>query len=56
MFDPFCGSGTSGVAARELDRFFIGAEMDQEFAKLAERRIRATKRGEVLRALSDLNA
>ena len=26
LFDPFCGSGTSGVAAKELGCFFVGAE------------------------------
>ena len=26
LFDPFCGSGTTGVAGKELDRFFEGAE------------------------------
>ncbi|HZC85292.1 MAG TPA: site-specific DNA-methyltransferase [Rubrobacter sp.] len=26
VFDPFCGSGTSGVAAKELGCFFVGAE------------------------------
>jgi site-specific DNA-methyltransferase (adenine-specific) len=48
VFDPFCGSGTTGVAAKELDRFFVGAEMEEEFAELAARRIRATERGSVL--------
>ena len=24
VFDPFCGSGTTAVAAKELDRFFAG--------------------------------
>jgi site-specific DNA-methyltransferase (adenine-specific) len=24
VFDPFCGSGTSGVGAKELGRFFVG--------------------------------
>ena len=51
VFDPFCGSGTTGVAAKELDRFFVGAEMDREYAELAERRIRTAVRGEVLREL-----
>jgi site-specific DNA-methyltransferase (adenine-specific) len=48
VFDPFCGSGTSGVAAKELDRFFVGAEREQEYAELATRRIAAAMRGEVL--------
>ncbi len=53
VFDPFCGSGTSGVAAKELGRFFVGAELEEEFAQLAQRRIRATVRGSVLREISE---
>jgi site-specific DNA-methyltransferase (adenine-specific) len=49
VFDPFCGSGTTGVAAKELERFFVGAEMEREYAELAARRIGAATRGEVLR-------
>jgi site-specific DNA-methyltransferase (adenine-specific) len=45
VFDPFCGSGTTGVAAKELDRFFLGAETKREYAELAERRIGAAERG-----------
>ena len=52
VFDPFSGSGTTGVAAKELDRFFVGAEMEQEFAELAARRIGAAVRGGVLREIS----
>ncbi|HEX6709844.1 MAG TPA: site-specific DNA-methyltransferase [Rubrobacter sp.] len=52
VFDPFCGSGTTGVGAKELGRFFVGAEMEEEFAELAARRIRATERGSVLREIS----
>ncbi len=48
VFDPFCGSGTTGVAAKELDRFFVGAEAERGFAELAERRIGAAERGIVL--------
>ena len=33
VFDPFCGSNTTGVAARELSRFFAGAEFEEEFAE-----------------------
>jgi site-specific DNA-methyltransferase (adenine-specific) len=51
VFDPFCGSGTSGVAAKELGRFFVGAEKEGEYAELAGRRIGAVVRGEVLREI-----
>jgi site-specific DNA-methyltransferase (adenine-specific) len=53
VFDPFCGSGTTAVAAKELGRFFVGAELEEEFCELAEQRIRATVRGSVLRELSE---
>ena len=52
VFDPFSGSGTTGVAAKELDRFFVGAETEREYAELAERRIGAAVRGRVLRDLA----
>lgn len=53
VFDPFSGSGTTAVAAKELDRFFVGAEMEEEYARLASRRIRAAERGRVLREISE---
>jgi site-specific DNA-methyltransferase (adenine-specific) len=52
VFDPFCGSGTTGVAAKELERFFVGVEMEEEFVKIAARRIGGTERGSVLREIS----
>ena len=54
VFDPFSGSGTTGVAAKQLDRFFVRVEKEAEYAELAERRIGATVRGEVLRALHEV--
>ncbi len=53
VFDPFTGSGTTAVAAKELNRFFVGAEMEREYAELAERRIRAAERGCVLRDIAE---
>lgn len=52
VFDPFCGSGTTGVAAKELNRAFVGAELEENFCELAQRRIRAAERGGVLREIS----
>src|SRR5665809_19706 len=54
VFDPFCGSGTTGVASKELGRFFVGAEKEEQYAELAGRRIGAAVRGRVLRELPDL--
>ncbi|MGF1471947.1 MAG: DNA-methyltransferase [Rubrobacteraceae bacterium] len=56
IFDPFTGSGTTAVAAKELNRTFIGAELEREYAELARRRVAATERGGVLREISALRA
>lgn len=40
VFDPFMGSGTTGVAAKNLNRDFIGIEMDEGYFKIAENRIK----------------
>lgn len=53
VFDSFCGSGTTAVAARELNRSFAGAELEEEFAKLVARRVAATKRGSMLREIAE---
>ena len=39
VVDPFCGSGTTGVACMRLGRRFIGIEKDAEYADLARRRL-----------------
>lgn len=38
IVDPFCGSGTTGVAALRLGRRFIGIERDSGFAAIARAR------------------
>jgi site-specific DNA-methyltransferase (adenine-specific) len=40
VLDPFMGSGTTGIAAKNLNRNFIGIELDPEYFKIAEKRIR----------------
>jgi len=39
VFDPFMGSGTTGKMAKQLNRKFIGIELDTEYFKIAEKRI-----------------
>jgi site-specific DNA-methyltransferase (adenine-specific) len=56
VFDPFCGSGTSGVASKELGRLFVGAEQEEEYAQLAGRRIGAVERRGVLREIPYISA
>ena len=39
VLDPFFGSGTTGKAAKDLDRHFIGIELNIEYCALARARI-----------------
>lgn len=39
IFDPFMGSGTTGVAALQNGRKFCGCEMEKTFFELAEKRL-----------------
>jgi len=39
VLDPFMGSGSTGVAAINLNRNFIGYEIDDEYFEIAKRRI-----------------
>lgn len=40
VLDPFCGSGTTGVKAIELNRKFIGIEGKNAYCKIAEKNIK----------------
>ena len=40
VFDPFMGSGTTGIAALQLGRRFIGCEIDPKYFAIAEKRIK----------------
>lgn len=44
IFDPFMGSGTTGVAAVKMGRKFIGIERDQRYFEIACKRIEEAQR------------
>ena len=39
ILDPFMGSGTTAVAAKQLNRNFIGFELSQEYVDIANKRL-----------------
>lgn len=39
VFDPFMGTGSCGIACKELNRNFIGIELDEKYFKIAKERI-----------------
>jgi adenine-specific DNA-methyltransferase len=45
VLDPFIGSGTTAIAARDLGRRYIGIEIDPMYARKAEERIKRESGG-----------
>jgi len=41
VFDPMCGSGSTLVAAKELNRAFLGCDLEPKFIEISRRRLRA---------------
>lgn len=39
VYDPFMGSGTTGVVCKKLNRNFIGIELDEKYFEIAKERI-----------------
>lgn len=39
VLDPFIGSGSTAIAAKQLDRHFIGMELNPEYCHIAEERL-----------------
>ena len=49
IFDPFMGSGTTGVACVNTGRNFIGIELDEGYFDIAEKRIEEAKKARLKR-------
>ena len=39
ILDPFMGSGTTGMVAKELGRYYIGCELHEDYGKLIDKRV-----------------
>lgn len=39
ILDPFCGSSTTGVAAKQLNRKYVGIDKELEYIELSLKRI-----------------
>jgi len=44
VLDPFIGSGTTAVACKQLNRNFIGIEINPDYVEIANRRLANTYR------------
>lgn len=45
VLDPFMGAGTTAVVARELNRNFIGFEINENYIRIAQERLSQTMNG-----------
>ena len=42
VLDPFCGSGTTCLAAKNLNRQYLGIDINEEYVKLSKERLQKT--------------
>lgn len=58
VFDPFMGVGSTGVAALNLQRKFIGVEIDEEYFNAADKRLKhhVSQLGFNFKVVSDVTA
>lgn len=53
VFDPFLGSGTTSVVAKKLGRHFCGAEINEEYALLAAKRLNMAENNKEIQGYCD---
>lgn len=53
VFDPFFGSGTTGVVAKKLRRIFSGIEQEAEYCQMAIKRLKRSESDHVIQGYHD---
>ncbi len=53
VFDPFLGSGTTSVVAKKLNRNYVGVEINETYALLAEKRLFLAETDKKIQGYSD---
>lgn len=56
VLDPFMGSGTTGVACKNLNRRFIGIEMQEDYFNIASERVGEKRKEKEIEAPTLFNA
>lgn len=55
VLDPFCGSGTSGIAAVKLNRNFIGIEKVSDYCELSKNRIQTIYNERLIEKINEVS-
>ena len=53
IFDPFCGSGTTSVTAKKLDRLWCGIEQSRQYCSWAEKRLLDAEKDKSIQGYED---